>query len=168
MTDEIDTNRPLNIILDVRQAVAQAQTNYQAALHGVVDADKQQLRKKWHVQTFAYFREIARYASSENIKEMWHEPDADITPPSMIDDDDPDYWALDDLRSLQFKQMTVEKEVYDNINKKMKIEKQAEMVVLRTETLLAITAKLDKCVSSLGFDAEPSTELSKYGFGESE
>ncbi len=149
--------RPVNIILDVRVAVAQSATNYQAALHGLIEKDKSALRKEWHVQVLAYYREISRYSSKNNISDMWHEPDPEL------DSEDGNQMSLEEIRDLQFESDIIKTEVYDNRNKTTKIVEQERMTTFPPETLMSITAKLDRCVAALGFDAAVRRELPTFG-----
>jgi len=156
MSDQ-ELQRPINIILDVRVAVAQSATNYQAALHGLIESDKQELRKEWHVQVLAYYREISRHSSKTNIKDMWNESDPEL------DSDQGESRSLAEIWGEQFKSEIIQTEEYDNRNKTTKIVEQERMTTFPPETLMSITAKLDRCVAALGFDAAVRRELPTFG-----
>lgn len=150
-----ETNsRPLNIILDVRVAVAQAATNYQAALHGLVDNSEDELRKEWHVQVLAYYREISRHSSQNNITDLWTEHDDDLG------------CSLADISGMQFKSEPVKIEQYDPRNKTTRIVERERIAAFEAEVLMSITAKLDKCVSALGFDADVKRQLPYFSYKE--
>lgn len=155
---EDDLQRPVNIILDVRVAVAQSCTNYQAALHGLIESDKSALRKEWHVQVLAYYREISRYNSKDNISDMWQEVDPELGT------HEGEHRSLAGIWNEQFEKETVETEVYDNRNKTTKRIKEKRMATFEPETLMNITAKLDECVIALGFDAAVKREMPHFGY----
>lgn len=155
---EHDLERPVNIILDVRVAVAQSCTNYQAALHGLIESDKSALRKEWHVQVLAYYREISRYSSKDNIADMWQEVD-----PKLGSHDGKDR-SLAKIWKEQFEKETVEREVYDNRMNRTKRIKEDRMTTFEPKTLMNITAKLDECVIALGFDAAVKREMPHFGY----
>ena len=155
---EDDLQRPVNIILDVRVAVAQSCTNYQAALHGLIKSDKSSLRKEWHVQVLAYYREISRYKTKDNIADMWQEAYAELHPQEKRSR------SLAEIWGEQFKSEMIQTEEYDNRNKTTKIVEQERMKTFEPEILMNITAKLDQCVTALGFDAAVKREMPHFGY----
>ena len=155
---EDNLQRPVNIILDVRVAVAQSCTNYQAALHGLIGKDKRELRKEWHVQVLAYYREISRYNSKDNIADMWKEPYDELHP------DKAESRSLAGIWNEQFKNEIIQTEEYDNRNKTTKIVEQERMRTFEPEILMNITAKLDQCVIALGFDAAVKRKMGVDGY----
>jgi len=157
MSDQ-ELQRPINIILDVRVAVAQSATNYQAALHGLIESDKQELRKEWHVQVLAYYREISRHSSKTNIKDMWTESDPELHL------EEGEQRSLANIRGLQFETENVKAEIYDNRNKTNRIVEQERMIAFEPEILMQITSKLDRCVAALGFDARVKREIPHFGY----
>lgn len=157
MSDQ-ELQRPINIILDVRVAVAQSATNYQAALHGLIESDKSELRKEWHVQVLAYYREISRHSSKTNIKDMWHESDPELHL------EEREQRSLANIRGLQFETEKVKAEIYDNRNKTNRIVEQERMVAFEPEILMQVTSKLDRCVAALGFDASVKREIPHFGY----
>lgn len=155
---EEDLQRPVNIILDVRVAVAQSCTNYQAALHGLIGKDKRELRKEWHVQVLAYYREISRYSSKDNISDMWHEVDP------KLGSHDGEHRSLAGIWDEQFKNEIIETEEYDNRMNTTKTVKEKRMATFEPKILMNITAKLDECVIALGFDAAVKTVMGVDGY----
>jgi hypothetical protein len=157
MTED-ELQRPINIILDVRVSVAQSMTNYQAALHGLIDANKSELRKEWHVQVLAYYREISRHSSETNINDMWNEQDPDLVLAKG------ESRSLAEIRDMQFETEIYQAEVYDNRNKTTKIVEQERMSAFEPEILMQLTSKLDRCVAALGFDAAVKSEIPHFGY----
>lgn len=172
MTED-ELQRPINIILDVRVSVAQSATNYQAALHGLIDSNKSELRKEWHVQVLAYYREISRHSSETNINDMWNEQDPDLVSPKEpieeleeLDKNDAGdrLRSLADIRDMQFKTEKYQAEVYDNRNKTTKTVEKERMSAFEPKILMQLTSKLDRCVAALGFDAAVKNELPHFGY----
>jgi hypothetical protein len=153
--DGPNAERPLRLILEVREEVVQALTRYEAARQGLYNGtDKDELVKKWHVRVMAYYHELKRYRHSPNIENLWRRPIKrldDMTPENQRPP------SLEDLQQYQLQDYVAREDTFDPESRATVTEEVTKPYRFGPRQLLAITDRLDRCASELGFDVTPST-----------
>jgi hypothetical protein len=149
-----ETNRPLELILDVREHVVSSAAQYQAQQHGIIERDPETVQRKWHVQVLSYYRELKRYQHRSIIEGKWHETIEGF-----------DDLTLADIEDIQFETRQHVTEEFDPDTQQRKRVKTAEMAVFSPQELVQITAKLDECASKLGFDVSTEEQRPIYDAG---
>jgi hypothetical protein len=160
--DEPSGQRSLRLILDTRESVITAVNRYAMAMHGLADLNESKLRRNWHVRVMAYWRELARYQHTPNLKGVWTDPIKRLE--DSVNDDDQravsdggSSMSLADVGAHQLEKTTQPTTQFDPDLQASVKTTQSTPVVFSEDELLAITAKLDHCASELGFDVTPAT-----------
>jgi hypothetical protein len=154
-SDGPNAERPLRLILEVREEVVQALTRYEAARQGLYDGtSKDELVKKWHVRVMAYYHELKRYQHTPNIGDLWREPIARLEQLTGPKQDPP---SLHDLEAYQLQDRIVREDRFDSQAQTTVTEEVTKPYRFNPRQLLAITERLDRCASELGFDVTPAT-----------
>jgi len=169
MSDDDDRGqRSLRLILDTRESVVTAVNSYAMALHGLADHDQSKLRRNWHVRVMAYWREIARYQHTPNLRDIWNEPikrlDASTDDGEQAVSDGGGAMSLADVGVHQLSTTKQPTTQFDPDLQAPVQKTQSTPVVFSQDELLAITAQLDHCASELGFDVSPDRQLPWYGY----
>jgi len=109
----------------------------------------------------AYWRELARYQHTPNLKGVWDTP---IKPLDASTDDDQravsdggESMSLADVGADQLSTTTQPTTTFDSELQARVQTTETTPVVFSEDELLAITAQLDRCASELGFDVTPAT-----------
>lgn len=159
--DEPSGQRSLRVILDTREAVVTAVNRYAMSMHGLAGGDLSKLRRNWHVRVMAYWRELARYQHTPNLKGVWDTP---IKPLDASTDDDQravsdggESMSLADVGADQLSTTTQPTTTFDSELQARVQTTETTPLVFSEDELLAITAQLDRCASELGFDVTPAT-----------
>jgi hypothetical protein len=150
-----NAERPLRLILEVREEVVQALTRYEASRQGLYNGTSQdELVKKWHVRVMAYYHELKRYQHTPNIGDLWREPIDRLDEMTSPEQDPP---SLHGLERYQLQDYVVQEEQFDSQAQTTITKEVTKPFQFSPRQLLAVTERLDRCASELGFDVTPAT-----------